>query len=117
MQGGLKEEHEPDSGQCWEADQAASLAQGEVRQAEAGGGSTVCPLVLRAQVTSSHGRGCRPRDSGVFSGEHRTDLDLNSTIEGGGSHLLPHFVSLGCLTVSLKPCEAGRASIIIWTPF
>lgn len=82
MQGGLKEEHEPDSGQCWEADRAASLAQGEVRQAEAGGGSTVCPLVLRAQVTSSHGRGCRPRDSGVCSGEHRTDLDLNSTIEG-----------------------------------
>ena len=35
----------------------------------------------------------------------------------GFCHLLLHFVPLGCFTVSLKPREADRASIIVWTLF
>lgn len=73
---------------------------------------------LGAGVTSSGGRAAVPQGQWwlLCSEEHRADSDLNRTIRGL-SHLLPHFVSLGCFTLSLKPAETDRASMIVGAPF
>lgn len=96
VQGGLKEEHEPDSGQCWEADWAASLAQGEVGQAEAGGGSTVCPFVLCARSRHLMAEAAAPGT--VVSTLGSTELTQTSTPPSmGGS---PTYFPTSSLCVS-----------------
>lgn len=91
MQGGLEEEPE------W-----AVLRGGRA------GGFTVWPLVSFV-LGSPH----PVAEAAVPQGQWK--LTQTSTPPSGVCHLLPHFVSLGCFTVSLKPHEADRASIIVWT--